>query len=454
MKNILKYLFAFLMIALSACKDEETAGLSILPEGDRINTIRIDSSTLILTTNYDATIQSDENTVLGLSLQLGNYIDPVFGRTSASFYSNVNIGFTPSFGDVNGLAADSLVLTLDYSTVYGSTDGIPLHVKAYEMLETMDLATEYKNDQYFKVENSAPIADQVVNVNSEDSITIDAVKLAPHMRIRLSPTLSQRIIQAYLDTNLSTNADWQAIFKGLYVTTENVNNNIGGAIAAFNPLSTLTGVTLYYHNNTNDSLKYYFSLAGNSRVNHYDHDYSIAQQSVKTALTNPTVQYDNAFVQGFGGIKIKLQIPFLKQLNDLGSIVVNKAELVLPVENGSNITFKAPSRLLLSRLDSDNSEHVLQDYLIPINQTIQYDGYYSATDKAYHIVMTNEVQKILRGVYTSTDFILSVPFIRDEDYQIQSSIDRLSSYTPSRAILTSGNNTNKPKLIIDYSLIN
>jgi hypothetical protein len=82
---------------------------------------------------------------------------------------------------------------------------------------------------------------------------------APHLRIPLTKTFAQHLLDT--DTNiLETPASFLSYFKGIYVTTN--TNYITDAVLYLNLNSPLSRITLYYHNDTEDSLSFDISGIG------------------------------------------------------------------------------------------------------------------------------------------------------------------------------------------------
>src|SRR5690606_22511923 len=82
--------------------------------------------------------------------------------------------------------------------------------------------------------------------------------LSPALRIRLSDVstaLDEKILNAS-ETDLESADDFKAYFKGLYVMAESVGSD--GAILYYNLTTNLSRLTIYYSNETDDSLRYDF----------------------------------------------------------------------------------------------------------------------------------------------------------------------------------------------------
>src|SRR5438128_2241993 len=102
-----KYFFGagifFFFVLFSSCKDPEELGLEVIPSSDQLALLSTDTLTLMTRTVKEDSLQTyPVLNALGNSLTsqlLGNYRDPVFGKSDASFYTQVKLGLIPSFGD-------------------------------------------------------------------------------------------------------------------------------------------------------------------------------------------------------------------------------------------------------------------------------------------------------------------------------------------------------------------
>jgi len=146
MKIVHSYFFLALYLAmvLPSCTEKNVVGVDVLPNQSGLNTTFTDTVTIISNTVKEDSLRTD--TLFSKHL-LGNYNDPVFGKSQASIYTQVLLPTNNvNFGD--SLKLDSIVLTLAYNGFYGDTS-IPQTVEVYELNEDLSVGNEYYSDQDF-----------------------------------------------------------------------------------------------------------------------------------------------------------------------------------------------------------------------------------------------------------------------------------------------------------------
>jgi len=376
------------VIFLFSCEEPDVVGLQTQIKNDKLNISFSDTTSIIAFSQIEENVRSDELT----KNLLGSYFDPVFGTTSASLYtqlrlssSNVTFGISPIF--------DSLILSFAYSGYYGDTT-IPMDVKVYEITEDMYRDSTYYSNQNFTYDNYE-LANYTFIPNPNDSVEIDNENYGPHLQIKLDKKLGDKFLYYSRTSDFASSENFINFFKGLYITMQSQNNK--GAILYFDLLSSLSKLTMYYHNNTDTS---YFNFVINencARVNTFEHNnYSDANVDLK----NQTIRNDTSlgdkriFIQAMAGIRTKIRFPNLKNWLDSGKIAINSAELVFDVDE-SDITindYSPPERLGLVKLNKEGKLFFLSDY----NEGSSYfGGYYNETKKEYRFRISTHVQEML-----------------------------------------------------------
>ncbi|MDD3875010.1 MAG: DUF4270 domain-containing protein [Bacteroidales bacterium] len=378
----------FILNSFYSCNEPDFIGLDVQPENDKFSVCFEENLDINAYTVREDSVRADK-TIQNL---LGNYNDPVFGRTSAGFYTHLrlssnNVDFGPN------PVADSIVLSLVYKGHYGPLRKI--NVKVFEILDSF-----YKDSTYYS-NLSLNIGQQwgsaSVIPNSLDSLYIDGELKAPQLRIKMDDALAQHFFNESGTTNLSDNNAFLGFFKGIFVTTSFVNNE--GAILYFDLVNTESQLTLYYKNDLNDSLKYNFVINEHcSRINIFEHyNYSNANPVLQQQLNGDSLPGDSIlYVQAMAGTKIKLSFPNLNNFTENDKIVLNKAELIIPVEenDASQATYSIPEKLTLVRI-KENGEI---DFIIDqFEGESHFKGMYDPDKKQYSFVITRHLQNILSG---------------------------------------------------------
>lgn len=388
----LKYLsllvIALAGILLSSCEEPDVIGLNVQPPGDQLNLAETDTISLITYTVREDSLRSDETTYA----LLGSYLDPVFGLHSASFYSQIRLSSNnTSFG--SNPQADSIVLTLVYNAAYGDTL-TPQTVKVYELIESIDKDSSYYSNDAFTI--GSLLASKAFVPAPLDSVKIDGVKKAPHLRIKLEPSLAQRFIDASGSTSLSNNSNFLDFFKGIFVTTDPVNSK--GAILSFDLLNSLSQVTMYYKNDNADSLKYNFVINENcARINHFNHhNYSQASSYLQSQLSGDTTKGDSIlYLQSMAGLKVKIKYPYLMNLVANGKIAINKAELIVKLDKNdfTENEFAPPALLTVLEEQDGKIRYILDQY----EGTNYFGGSFNKTKYEYRFNIARHIQQILDG---------------------------------------------------------
>ena len=379
-------LMLFGFVWLYSCTDPNLIGLEVQPTNDKFNLFYNESSTVVAYTVKEDSIRSDK---LVLNL-LGNYNDPIFSRTSASIYTQIrlssnNVDFGPNFH------ADSIVLALAYKGDYGKLRKV--NIKAFEILDDFYKDTAYYSNKTLNISNQ-PLANITVMPDPTDSVVVGGQKQAPQLRIRLDQSLAQRFYDGSISGNLTDNDHFLQFFKGIYITSSFVNTE--GSVLYFDLINALSQVTMYYKNDNNDSLKYNFVIDANcARFNSFSHyNYLNANASLKQQINGDTLLGDSLlYLQAMSGLKVKIRMPDYKNLFIGNKIVLNKAELIIPVEyDPSQSNYGVPAKLTLVRLNASGQIAYLIDQF---EGDSHFRGTYDATNNQYSFTITRHLQNII-----------------------------------------------------------
>ena len=440
-------LIGFLLIlAMFSCKkDPYEIGFDLLPPSDTLHVVSTDTCTVEAFSVRQDSVRTDKIS----SLVLGSIMDPIFGQLTAGFYSQVQLSSEAvDFG--KNPVLDSLVLMLYYNGHYGDTL-TRQNVKVYEISQNFSYDSLFFSNQRLETYPTL-LADQDFVPRLKDSVSVNGVKVAPHLRINLTKQtnyLGNKILTAPTDA-LATNAAFVKFFKGLHVAASPVNNN--GAMLNFSIAYGYSKMVVYFHNGNDpadDSL--HFEMPLNQicgRFIHVDHNnYLDAGQDLKRQILN----HDSAqgvnklFLQGMGGVKIKLKFPFIKNLGKGKVIAINDA--ILQLKNMENDTvLSPPPSLIMVRQDSVGRV----GYLIDDNEGSAYfGGTYDADTRSYFFRLTQHLQKVVQNAY-SNHFDLYI--------MVNSPVTSLA--TPNRIMLygtapqVPGDNTNRFHLKMTYTVLN
>ncbi len=393
--NLAVFLLILIFFIDSCKKDPYQVGMNLLPPSDTLNIKTIDTVSIVAYSVIQDTVRTDE---ASYSI-IGSIMDPIFGSTTAGFYMQYQLSAeAPEFGTNPRL--DSVVLCIPYGSIYGDTTARQ-HLKVYEIAQDFYYDTTYYSNHTLQT-YSHLLADHSFVPARYDSLTIGGVKGLPHIRINLSQfsTYFGNKILFAPSSVLSTDANFILFMKGLYIESERAA--YGGALLSFDPTNSYSEIVLYYHNSTDTNLSFVLSgTSGSARFNHFDHNnYADASPRLKQqVLQHDTVLgKQELYIQGLGGVRVKLHLPFLNNLLKGGKIAINSA--VLTFKNAqTDTTLQPPVTLSLLTVDSAGNVAFLPDE----SEGAGYaGGSYHSDSRTYFFRIARYIQQVLDGKLKNT----------------------------------------------------
>ncbi len=378
----------FIYILIFSCKKEpEEFGLNQIAK-DKIPYQQLDTSTIFVFTELEDSVRT-ANLVSHL---LGSYADPVFGKTSASIYTQFSLNYALSNIGKKPFTFDSLVLTMAYNTYYYGDTTATQTIHVFSLNDTIQ-GTAIKT---YLANSSLPTKELLGSFSFKGKIHQKVIQgsdtLGAHIRIKLdqADTFGNYLLAAD-STALASPANFANYLKGLYITTDPVEQ--GGAIYNFNMYSSISKLTLFYHDTSAKSLDLYVNYASNNFEQFSHYNFSDANPVLKEQLTNSKSQSTDSivFLQSMSGLHLKLKFPYLNSWSSKGNIFVNRAELIIPVDTieGSYKTYAPPSSIYLCTVDSKGNMMQLKDF----SYTNYLEQKYDTTRKAYICDISAYIQK-------------------------------------------------------------
>ena len=299
---------------------------------------------------------------------LGNYDDPIFGRTNASFFTRILLSkSSPDFGE--GTICDSVKVRVAYSSYYG-VEGDEIGLKVYPLLEEQyDTVSYYSN----RAMNYGPaIADTNLVLGPRDTVYNGVDTLVGYLSFDADPAYFQtNVFDAAIDgaSHFADNEDFVKEVPGLYFTDEGAGSSIAGY---FNLEASGSLIELYYHTGVDDTIAKVFNLTFGQNFgdptlsyNLFSNDYANAQFDLDMMDTvNGEVL---TYVQGGSGVRTFLKFPGLDTLIGKG-FSINKAELSFDVLQGTAGQYRFPGSLIVIQ-DQDTVQRLIKDYQSDINST-------------------------------------------------------------------------------------
>lgn len=445
---ILVSLFAF-----SSCQKNDSIGLDIDPQ-DTIKSEYIE--------NFNVqTVTVPEDSVLAYSqaqYPAGSLSDPVLGDTKAAMAMTLTLPSTAlTFGSVPIL--DSAVLVLKYGRgFYGDSTNTTYTVNVHQLKERYISTSRYYTNRKWDYDSTATIG-SLSNVRSfrwNDSISVSQIikgapdtllKVQPQLRIKLNNEKIQALFLNSASANFATNTAFQNHIKGLYVTINKNQPADRGGIAFFDlATASVSGLELYYKSTsgtTTDTTKVVFALSNTTTSAAIKHNYT--GTPVKTQLDNPTQSFSTVYTQPMAGLRTKIVLPDFAEIKALGKVAINKAELVVYVEEGSDAVFQTLPRLTLYRTDIAGQRQAADQ--------VSFIGTpYDSVNKRYVFNISTYIQGLIGGKDTQYETYIApvdVNFLSNQTANIGPVLT-----TAARSVLSGHNHTNperKIKLNIYYT---
>ena len=463
--------------ALTACDPPGELGLQVLPDDVPASATYVAyAGTAATVLRNDSVLTANKGNAL-----VGHLRDTQVGTTTAESYWQVSpLTTNPSAPLVAGAQADSLVLTFGFNSFYGTPDGRQV-LEAYQLARGFsDDTAYYGNSKPIKVgarlgETSFRLRYRWVKTDpvlafpwiiGNDSLRKDSVQVLQPLRIKVDPTTSTLRADLFSkigSSELASLANLQAILKGIVLRPK---DNTTGAIVNVLPSSSNTRLTLYYRLPT-DSAKqaprqFVFSLGNVGTERHFTRlttdfrtgdkltRFDGALDTVTLAATAPDF---TAYLQG--GVELVTRIKLEKKLEELrakrGNIVINRAELVVPVRQYAAGVYPVPSQAFLVQVDSLNRPLKTSGVL----RTVQANGNdptatnapavvtYDATARAYRVQLTTYLDAYVNDKLTDR---------RAKAFWLVPSLPALNSLGLNRALIDAA--PNQIQLRVYYSEIN
>jgi hypothetical protein len=398
--SFFKVLLVLISISFNACKESDTLGGNLLPSTDQSKFATNSKFGLSTFTVKEDSIKSDD---LSLSL-LGSYVDPVFGKSTASLITQ----FVSSSNQINfgtNPVADSIVLSMTYSGYYGKLnklDGLQ-KIRIYKLSNSV-----FKDTSYYSAANPNKFASESDFISEytflPDPTGIYQTGSTPVQKFKLPLSFGQ----SFLDNQTIINTGgFLNFFKGLYFKPVNDFQTSGnGAILSFNLInaSAPSKMTLYFHNDASSSIQQYDMLINSdcSRINFFKHERN-GIQAINNQLSDTTQGKTQLFVQNMAGLSSKIWFTNLESWKDSMPIAITKAELIIPIETSLIGIYGIQSRMLLVEKGADGQYTSISDFDLGDNY---FNGNYDAISNTYRFNLSLYIQEIISGKRTQKGLYL------------------------------------------------
>ncbi|MFK7922384.1 MAG: DUF4270 family protein [Bacteroidia bacterium] len=393
------------ILSLTACLNgPSNTGIEVLPENDLLITAFTDTQTIVFRSEMIDSIE----TYRAERQLVGNYVDPEFGRITATTYTQL----LPRNGllfaeDRDDLKFDSLVLQLVVDAGYGKID-VP-----------QTLRVNLLNDTF----------PDITSISSKTAVDYDPKDLAngksfgftetvvTTFNIRLDDELGRKILFTDPDT-LEDRDLMKLILPGFRISTDPVQffSREPGAIFSLDLEADNSQLIMYYQ--VKDSATGEFVAADEPepfrilgitpRFTNIERTELNSDRLLGKFLSQPDDNEEYEFIQAGALIKGFLQFP---DISDLEGVAIQRAELLLHVDEtwiGSENRYAPPANFNIAYAGPDGNELIDETGIALVTQPPTYDedeGYYS-------VILTNYVQQVVSG-QRSNDGMVILPALQN-----------------------------------------
>lgn len=389
------------LFILNGCKRQDGIGLGVNDQNQISGNLIVDSNLIVNTVAEDTAATS------GLSkTPLANFVDPVFGTTQSFVAVGINPPGNTAYSVPAGtLSIDSAVLVLRYADgFYGDSLASRYKISVYQLQNKIESKTYYTNN-HWDPDLSQLLGTKNFTARTHDSLTITRIRtdtvdtiqrVPPQLRVPFSKSFIYSHLFNAQGSDLSSVANFQNSFKGLYLKLDRAQTSDAGGIIQLNMSSSTIDVFYKVVNGTTiDTAS--VSLPVFNRAAEVVHTYPGAITTMlQASQNNPGVSQNTIYLQGLAGLRAKVSFPGLDKLAD-SAIVINRAEVVITPKPGSTVPYAALPKLTMYKLDIAKQRALIQDANSSDkrSQLSYFGGGYNRTTKQYHFLVTAFVQDLI-----------------------------------------------------------
>ncbi|MDB5286443.1 MAG: hypothetical protein JWR05_1392 [Mucilaginibacter sp.] len=446
------------LFILNSCKNQDSIGLGV-DAGNQLN------GTLMVDTNINVTTIPEDTVVTSALFRtpLSYFKDPELGITESNIAAAITLPSGIAYTLPTGtLTIDSSVLVLPYADgFYGDSLTSKFKLDVHQLSEPVKSGTPYYNNKLWAYE-TVLLGTKTFTARSHDTIKIfnilkgrsdTLIKVAPQLRI----PISQAFVNQYLlgdgatSYRASTTAFQNAV-KGLYLTLDkNQTTGPGGNIMF--QLDSARIAVYYRADNAGviDTAVVTMPVLGGTHAVQIKHTYSTKVQ----AAINNTSTNGLFYLKGAVGLRAKVSFPNIKNtFAGVGSVVINRAELVVKAAPGTTIPYRAAPRLTMYQWDIAKQRIRIQDASSNdprgANAGSTFGGFYNSATGEYHFTVTGYIQDLISG--KTVDY---GTFIAPVNPAVGNSIDITPTAQFAERVISFGKNSpDRIKLNIIYTKVN
>lgn len=366
------------------------------------NIILVDSISPVVSTIYkDSVITSQTG-----GLQVGNYNDAYFGKTSAKSFLQLA---PPALEDLLLNAQyDSLSLLMKSNGKYYGDSTLPITISVNQLSQEIQFA---ENQTYFYNTSSFP-----VNSTPLGTATMQLRPLAGDTaRVRLSDAKGAELFDMIRNKSvlLTDNVQFTDYIKGLQISSSSNNNIFGFKDSVI--------VRLYYHETDIARTDKYFDFTLYNKPLQFNNIIADRTGTPLAALNTQNNELSSAassnigYMQSATGIYVKVSFPTIRKLLERTDFIkIIKADLIVrPIVNSYNGFYPLPPTLYGLQTDGANEPGIATATIV--NGTAQtntgnlvLDNIYGAnTNYSYDVTAYLQTEINIAG--TNKDGLLLLP---------------------------------------------
>lgn len=266
----------------------------------------------------------------------GKIVDPIFGSHESEIFTLLDLStFSPAFRDSMDAVGvvDSVVmyLALDSKGFYGDTmQRQSLRVFRINPGARLENDSNYYSPQSLPADEEIGAAEYQILPSRRDvlvygygenqSVQRDSIGKSAFIRVPLSNAFGTTLLGLDSAVYTSDTSFWHEV-RGLRIQTNTPDPRAMSAFDLNN--TTYSRITVFYKINSDTvPRRYHFFFSSGNKFTHFTHDYTGSEAANHLGVADDAL----LFVQGMGGLKIKVDFPSAANLDD---VVINKAELEL-----------------------------------------------------------------------------------------------------------------------------
>ncbi len=396
------------IILISACTDKTSQiGADLVPNGPLSDLNRIDTMSM---NAYSVKVDSVLTTGQAENL-IGFLNDPVFGKVVSSTYAQL-IPDAFSFKGFDGYVLDSVVFSLKYSKSYYGDTLTTQTIHIHEITEPFERGGLYYSNHELQY-NPVPIVSHTYNPTPLKTDT--SVSVRPSLEVRMKIPVENLFVtnlwnldstSLHTDTSLVNLDEFVKLVNGIHIKVDPSDGETG-ALVGFNMTSVDTKLTFYTKEDNEDAnLKEFdFVIIPNysAWLNKHDHmNFEGAETDLLNQINNINKESskEKLYIQPLAGTRVHFDFPHLKSLNDIGNIIINKAELILSYGEDDELTdlnIFNPTGLNIGLRHINDTTTVVPDYYVDGGRGVHLGGSIDTTNKEYRFRLTRYVQEVLQN---------------------------------------------------------